>query len=99
MASGTLLVTDDTLKVANLIRHPPKDVPWRPVLRLISRWAVGTLPVRMRRDYGLRWGPLDQLQLHGGVRSLKLIRPFLPSQIREVFPARQAARRMAGVMH
>src|SRR5207248_445921 len=30
---GTLRVTPETMKVANLIRRPPREVPWRPVLR------------------------------------------------------------------
>ena len=59
VASGILHVTQDTLKVADLIRRPPRDVPWRPVLRVISRWAFGTLPERLRRDYGVRWSALD----------------------------------------
>ena len=33
-ASGILRVTGDTLKVADLIRRPPREVPWRPVLKL-----------------------------------------------------------------
>ena len=65
---------------------------------MISRWAFGTLPERLRRDYGVRWSALDEVQLRGSIRTLKVIRPFLPSQIREVFPARQAARRMAGLV-
>jgi uncharacterized protein (DUF2236 family) len=93
--SGVLRVTRDTMKVANLIRRPPRDVPWRPVLRQVSRWAFGTLPEPLRHAYGVRWGSVDQLQFRGTIHTLKLIRPFLPTRIREVFPARQAARRMA----
>jgi uncharacterized protein (DUF2236 family) len=94
VASGILQVTPDTLTVANLIRRPPKDVPWRPVLRQVARWAFGTIPDPLRRAYGVRWSWPDELQLRGSIGTLKLIRPLLPSQIREIFPARQAARRM-----
>jgi uncharacterized protein (DUF2236 family) len=94
VASGILRVTADTLKVANLIRRPPKDVPWRPVLRQVARWAFGTIPDPLRRAYGVRWSWPDELQLRGSIGTLKLIRPLLPSQIRVIFPARQAARRM-----
>jgi len=93
--SGVLRVTPDTMKVANLIRRPPRDVPWRPVLRQVARWAFGTLPEPLRRAYSIRWSPLDDLQFRGSINTLKLIRPLLPSRVREVFPARQAARRMA----
>ena len=37
VAGGILRVSEDTMKVANLIRRPPKEVPWRPVLRQIAR--------------------------------------------------------------
>jgi uncharacterized protein (DUF2236 family) len=93
--SGILRVTPDTLRVADLIRHPPRDVPWRPVLRAVSWWAFATLPETLRAQYGVRWTGLRQLNLAGSLRTLKLIRPLLPSGVREIFPARQATRRMA----
>jgi uncharacterized protein (DUF2236 family) len=93
--SDILRVTPDTLRVADLIRHPPREVPWRPVLRAVSWWAFATLPEALRNQYGVRWSGLRQLNLAASLRTLKLIRPFLPSGVREIFPARQAARRMA----
>jgi len=93
VASGTLRVTPDTLRVADLIRHPPRDVPWRPVLRLVSRWAFATLPGPLRTQYGVRWNAAKQLPLRTSLAALKLIRPMLPSQIREIFPARVASAR------
>jgi uncharacterized protein (DUF2236 family) len=95
IAGGILRVTADTMKVANLVRRPPPGVPWRPVLRLVSRWAFGTLPEPLRRMYGVGWNPLKELQLRGGVGTLKLIRPAIPTYFREIFPARQAVRRVA----
>jgi uncharacterized protein (DUF2236 family) len=95
VAGGILRVTPDTLKVADLIRHPPPEVPWRPVLLLVSRWAFGTLPPSLREAYGVRWSGAKQLQLEGMLRALKLIRPVLPAPIREVLPARNADRRLA----
>jgi uncharacterized protein (DUF2236 family) len=95
MADDALLVTDETRRVADLIRHPPPDVPWRPVLRMVSWWAFATLPEGLRDAYGVRWNSLASLNLFGSLRTLKLIRPFLPATVREIFPARQAALRMA----
>jgi uncharacterized protein (DUF2236 family) len=93
--SGVLRVTPDTLRVADLIRHPPREVPWRPVLRAVSWWAFATLPEPLRTQYGVRWNPLRQVKLTGSLRTLKLIRPFLPGTVREILPARQATGRMA----
>ncbi len=93
--SGVLRVTPETIKVANLIRRPPRDVPWRPVLRQIAWWAFATLPEPLRAQYGVRWSPLKQMRLAGSLRTLKLVRPLIPSYFREIYPARQAARRVA----
>src|SRR5438876_1471353 len=87
---GILRVTPDTLRVADLIRHPPREVPWRPVLRAVSWWAFATLPEPLLDQYGVRWSGLRQLNLAGSLRTLKLIRPLLPRGVREIFPARQA---------
>jgi uncharacterized protein (DUF2236 family) len=95
-ASGILRVSADTMKVANLIRRPPRDVPWRPVLRQVSRWAFGTLPLPIRDLYGVPLGGLGRLQLRGSIATVRLIRPLLPARIREVVPARHAARRVRG---
>ena len=93
VSSGSLRVTPDTMRVADLIRHPPADVPWRPVLRLVSRWAFATLPGPLRTQYGVRWNAAKQLPLRTSLAALKLIRPMLPQQIREIFPARVATQR------
>jgi uncharacterized protein (DUF2236 family) len=92
--SGTLVVTTETMRVADLIRHPPRDVPWRPVLRLVSRWAFATLPEPLRTQYGVRWNPAKQLPLRASLAALKTIRPLLPPVVREIFPARKAAERV-----
>jgi uncharacterized protein (DUF2236 family) len=95
IGSGILRVTPDTVRVADLIRHPPRDVPWRPVLRAVSWWAFATLPEAVRALYGFRWNPPRHLGTAGSLRALKVIRPFLPGTVREILIARQAARRMA----
>jgi uncharacterized protein (DUF2236 family) len=94
VAAGTLRVNPETKRVADLIRRPPPDVPWRPVLRFISKWAFGTLPLPLRDAYGVRWNLLRELGLRGSTTTLKLVRPFIPAYFREIFPARQAARRV-----
>ena len=95
IGSGELRVTSETMRVAELIRRPPPDVPWRPVLRQVSRWAFGTLPEPLRRAYGVPWNALQEIGKRGSLLTLRLIRPLLPAYFREIFPARQAARRLA----
>jgi uncharacterized protein (DUF2236 family) len=92
--SGTLRVTPETMKVANLIRRPPREVPWRPVLRQIAWWAFATLPEPLRSEYGVRWNALKGVRLTGSLRALKMFRPLIPAVFREVLPAREAARRV-----
>ena len=95
VSGGDLTVTDDARRVADLIRHPPRDVPWQPVLRQVARWAFATLPEPLRSGYGVRWNALEEFRLRGSLRTLKLLRPLLPPQFREIVPARLADRRVA----
>jgi uncharacterized protein (DUF2236 family) len=92
--SGILRVTEETMRVAALIRHPPPEVPWRPVLRQVSKWAFGTLPPVLRTAYGVAWSPLRQLEQRATLAALKAVRPAVPSYFREIFPAREARRRV-----
>ncbi|MBA3728612.1 MAG: DUF2236 domain-containing protein [Actinobacteria bacterium] len=94
IGSGILRVTDDAMKVAAIIRHPPLGVPWRPILRQVAWWAFGTLPSALRTAYGVSWNPLKQLALDASLRALRLVRPVIPGQFREIFPARVAASRV-----
>jgi len=97
IASGILRVTEDAGRVADLIRRPPREVPWRPVLWQVAWWAFATLPPPVRDLYGVRWGPTRQLRLRGSLRTLRLLRPALPGRLREIVPARMASRRVFGV--
>jgi uncharacterized protein (DUF2236 family) len=94
VASGVLRVTPETMKVADLIRRPPPNVPWRPVLRQVSKWAFATLPGPLRTRYGVGWNPWEEFRLRGSLRTLKVVRPFIPAHFREIVPARMAARRV-----
>jgi uncharacterized protein (DUF2236 family) len=94
VASGILTVTPDTMRVAQLIRRPPPEVPWRPVLRRVSRWAFGTLPDPLRRAYGVRWNLLREVEMRGTLATLRLVRPLIPTAYRRIVPAREAARRV-----
>jgi uncharacterized protein (DUF2236 family) len=95
IASGAIRVTDGARMVGDLIRHPPKEVPWRPVLWQIAWWAFATLPRPLRDQYGIRWNPLRELRLRGSLAGTKLLRPALPERFRLVVPARLALLRLA----
>jgi uncharacterized protein (DUF2236 family) len=94
VGGGILRVTDGARRVADLIRHPPPEVPWRPVLRQVAWWAFGTLPPPLRDLYGVRWTGAKELRLRTSLAALKMVRPALPVGLREIVPARAAARRM-----
>jgi uncharacterized protein (DUF2236 family) len=93
--SGLLRVGPEARTVAGLVEHPPPGVPWRPVLRMVARWAFGSLPDPLRRAYGVRWTPLRDLNHRGSLLSLRLARPLLPARLREIMPAREAEERVA----
>jgi uncharacterized protein (DUF2236 family) len=95
LGSGMLRVGAEARTVAGLIEHPPPGVPWRPVLRMVARWAFGSLPDPLRRAYGVRWSPLHELNHRGSLVSLKLARPLLPARLREIMPAREGEERVA----
>ncbi|HYU58258.1 MAG TPA: oxygenase MpaB family protein [Actinomycetota bacterium] len=96
IASGILdATTDGARAVATLIRHPPPDTPWRPLLRLLAEWGFGTLPPPLRAGYGVRWNPLREAWLRSSLLGLRAIRRLLPSRVRLIVPARLAERRVA----
>jgi uncharacterized protein (DUF2236 family) len=92
---GILRVTEDTMRVADLIRRPPREVPWRPVLWQVAWWAFATLPPPLRQRFGVRWTPFRQFRLRGSIGTLKLVRPILPGRLREIVPARTARMRVS----
>ena len=81
VSSGVLRVTADAMRVADLIRRPPREVPWQPVLRQVSRWAFATLPEPLRRQYGVRWNARRDAQLRASMRTLKVVRPLSPGTV------------------
>jgi uncharacterized protein (DUF2236 family) len=94
VAGDDLRVTDASFRVAELVRRPPSDAEWRPVLRAVAWWAFGTLPARLRSMYGVRWGPLSEARLRASLGVLKVARPVIPRRFRWILPAQQAAARV-----
>lgn len=96
VAGDQLMLTDGSRRVANLFRSPPEEAMWRPVLRLVSWWAFGSLPPRLRRWYGVRWDPAREAALRATLGGLRLARPAIPRRFRWILPAQLADARRAG---
>lgn len=79
-------VTDAARRVAELLRRPPPGAEWRPVLRLVSRWAFGTLPPALREAHGVRGNAARELGLRATLLLLRAVRPFLPPRYRFIAP-------------
>jgi uncharacterized protein (DUF2236 family) len=87
MAAGAdLRVTDAARRVAALFHDPPPGAEWRPVLKVVSRWAFGTLPAPLREAYGVVWSPAKDLALRAELRVARAVRPLLPSRYRYIAP-------------
>jgi uncharacterized protein (DUF2236 family) len=93
VAGGELMVTDASLRVADLFRRPPPEADWRPVLRAVAWWGFGTLPPKLRAMYGVRWGRLQEVRLEASLAVLKVARPTIPRRFRWILPAQRAAAR------
>lgn len=93
VAGDALLVTDAARRVAQLVRTPPRDAEWRPVLGAVSWWAFGTLPGRLRAMYGVGWGPGRAMLLRASLAALRAGRPAIPRRFRWILPAQQASAR------
>jgi uncharacterized protein (DUF2236 family) len=93
VASGDLVITDASLRVADLFRRPPREAEWRPMLRAVAWWAFGTLPARLREMYGVRSGRLRELPIRASLAALRTARPAIPRRFRWILPAQQATAR------
>ena len=69
---------------------PPRLYAW-------TLWpAVGLLPDRVREEFGLPWGPREQVVASWLVSTWRFWRPFVPPSLRWMPQARAADRRMGG---
>jgi uncharacterized protein (DUF2236 family) len=93
VASGDLVVTDAARAVAALFKDPPREAEWRPVLRAVSRWAFGTLPPRLRAQYGEPWSRAHDAMLVATLATVRTIRPALPRRFKYIQPAEAALAR------
>jgi uncharacterized protein (DUF2236 family) len=93
---GTLQVTDSLRDVAAATLKPQLPVPFvgRPVVEYFNLVTTALMPVWIREELGLAWGP-RRARLHAAQRNLiRRLIPVLPSLLRELPPARSAERRV-----
>jgi uncharacterized protein (DUF2236 family) len=84
--SGELVVTDAARRVAALFFEPPPGAQWRPILRLVARLAVATLPVEVREGYGIPMGAGARSGARALFAMMRAIRPLLPPRFRFIAP-------------
>jgi uncharacterized protein (DUF2236 family) len=86
---ASLLPLPTTAVGAVLERAPARSYAW------ILWPSVGLLPVSVREDYGLAWGPRERLVSAWLVTGFRAWRPLLPASFRQMPKALAADRRMA----
>jgi len=96
-ASGILRFTDAAERVAALFHNPPKEAEWRPVLRLVSRLAFGTLPPTVRSLYGVELTPVGRAAMRTGFAAIRAARPLLPRRYRYIAPYQEWLLRRRGL--
>ena len=101
-AGSPIRVTPTARELGRAVLNPPLGPVLPPLAWLPSRayawtlWpAIGLLPPRLRVEYGLGWGPLEQAVSTWLVRSWQLSRPFFPAGLRQMPQALAADRRVA----
>ncbi len=95
--SGLLRVTEAAERVAALFRDPPKEAEWRPVLKLVSPLAFGTLPRSIREMYGVSLTPVRRSAMRAAFAALRLAGPLLPPRFRFIGPYQEWRLRERGL--
>ena len=94
MLAGTTLTAGDTAReIAAAVMHPPLPLPLRPAMEWANLITAAMMPVRLRREYGLRWDPVRAgLVTASREATRRVLMPLLPERLRTV-PAGYGARR------
>jgi len=91
MLEGDELMVDARTRelAAAVLRPPLRSVPV-PTYRPLEVLTAGLLPERLRADYGLRWGALEQTAFRAARGCLPAVLAALPRRLRHMPPARRA---------
>lgn len=99
--SGPVRVSETARDLAQSVLRPPLG-PLLPALGFVpadlyawTLWpSIGLLPVSVREEYGLPWGPRERLVAAWLVAGWRAWRPLLPASFRQMPKALAADRRM-----
>jgi uncharacterized protein (DUF2236 family) len=69
---GPIIVTEPARSVAEVILAAPLPAPMRLLLPAHRLAVGGTLPARLREEYGLRWSPARRVGLHVAARAVRV---------------------------
>ena len=92
LASGDLVVTPAARELGvEIVLHPPVPVHLRPLRELVNQVTIGLLPASVRRQYGMSWGPVRWMALHGGAEYVRrVLVPAVPAGLRRIPVSRSA---------
>ena len=85
-------VTQAARTVAGLFEDPPPEAQWRPVLRGVARLAFGTLPPKLRSQYGAELTPVRRAAMRATFAATRRLRPLLPPKYRFIAPYEERRR-------
>ena len=69
---GPITATDPARAVADVILAAPLPAPMRVLVPAHRLATAGTLPPRLREEYGLRWSPAHRVALHLAARAFRV---------------------------
>jgi uncharacterized protein (DUF2236 family) len=95
ITSRTLEATPAAREIVRLVLNP-LDLPRvaAPLLQLVSVSTAGLLPVRLRDELDIGWGPRHERVLRATAATCRAARPIVPDRLGRVRSARRAAERI-----
>ena len=92
LSAETITVTDTARDLASAVLRPPVPLISGPAGKALSFLTVAMLPDRLRRGYGLAWGPGRDAAWRALLRTGRLAVPRLPHLLRDMPQSRRPPR-------
>ena len=104
LGSDRLFVTDQARELAiDIVMQPPVPFVARPLVEAVNQVTIGSLPPRIRAQYGFSWDPVRGVAVDAVATWAKyVLHPLLPDPLRRIGVARnglplEAQRRAAAL--
>ncbi len=94
ISSGEVRVTPTARGLAPFVLYPSRFPPWF-VWDLAHLISISTLPIELRRQFGLPWSPARERAVGRAAAVSRRLLPLVPPPLRFVPRARRADRRVA----